>query len=46
MSHGGVSENIKTDLGITTSLIIFSVISEDKEDILDDIKNAIKIAKE
>lgn len=45
MTHASIPEKIRKQVGITNHLIRLSVGIEDKEDIIDDLKNAILLAK-
>jgi len=42
MTHGSVSEEIKLKIGITKSLVRFSLGIEDIEDLIEDLNNAMK----
>jgi cystathionine beta-lyase len=45
MTHASVPKELREEIGITDNLIRLSIGIEDKDDILDDIKNAINKAK-
>ena len=45
MTHGAIPYELRQEMGIVDGLIRFSVGIEDKDDLIEDIENAINIAK-
>ncbi|MBK8551921.1 MAG: PLP-dependent transferase [Ignavibacteria bacterium] len=43
MTHGVVPKNIREEIGLTDGLVRLSVGIEDKDDLIEDIKNALKV---
>ena len=45
MTHGAIPYELRQEMGIVDGLVRFSVGIENKDDLIEDIENAINVAK-